>query len=339
MIKDKFVIVTVIIILVMIAILIIMMMTGGLSNDGINQSGIVSTGNSSLMNSDSHLIHFVNGHVVGIPEQNLTILGQLYDAGKPVTSLQSEGFIQSGIIQNHTYSLSDGMWSNDEYPISLPFGNNSYSVGYAFNNNSGSDKPCFVIGEPFWFRFEKWDNVTHSVIRYESNKQYMYTGKPINIDLATDVHLVMHPYPADASFLTGMADNITNYADYINTASPGQIFPDEFPNGLIQYNDYGVPASIIRSINAGLYDTDPPFFPLKINSTDKYIITMPWVVDNATVHPIGPQMVSSDFGYDYMQDYQFNTTDGKTHTSYVSISGSYGPVALSIDNTPCEFFT
>jgi hypothetical protein len=338
MIKGRFVIVAVIIITVMIAIIIaIMIKTSWPSNNGINQSSIVSTGNSSLTNWD-HLINFVNGSVVGIPTQNLTILGQLYDAGQPVISLRNEGFIQSGIIQNHTYGLNDSIWSNDEYPISLPFGNNSYSVGYAFTNNGGSDKPWFVIGEPFWLRFEKWDNVTHSVIRYESNKQYMYTGQPINIDLATDVHLVMHPYPADASYLTGMADNITNTIDYPYRGSPGQIFSDEFRDGLIQYNDYGVPEGIIASINAGLYDTNPPFFPLN-NSTGNYIITMPWVVDNATVHPIGPQMVSSDFGYDYMQDYQFNTTDGKTHTSYVSISGSYGPVALSIDNTPCEFFT
>lgn len=302
-------------------------------NPNSNNSGIlgfiVDIKNNSMVSShfnDFLAIHFNNGKVTVIPPQNLTIMGLLYDAGKPVTSLLSEGFVQSGIMQNHSYNINSATdWSNDEYPLSLPFGNNSYSVGYAFAKQ-GYSEPWFNIGQPFWFRFEKWDNNTHTVVRYESNKQYMYNGQPINIDFAKDIHLVSHPYSADASYLIGLPDNDIKGLRYDFPADeggvipselyPGQIYPGEFRNGVIHYNDYGVPDGTIFCID---------------------IYGLSSSVDNSTIRPIGPEMLSSVSGDDYMQEYQYQTIDGKTHTSYVGISGRHGPLRLNIDDMATEF--
>lgn len=290
---------------------------------------IIDIKNNSIVSSDFNdykAIHFINGMVTGIPPQDLTIMGQLYDAGRPVTSLLDEGFIQTGIVQNHTYDIGGGAyWSNDEYPLAIPFGNNSYSLGHVFKSGDYKDA-WFVEGRPFWFRFEKWDNITHTVVRYESNEQYLYNGQPINIDLATDMHIVAHPYTADASFLIGLPDNETKNLMYDfpgsdsqsiipGLISPGQIYPDEFRDGAIQYNDHGVPIGTLFSIG---YSQNP-------------------AIDNSTVRPIGPQQLSSVSGEEYMQEYQYNTIDGKTHTSYVGISGRSGPMRLNIDGIATEW--
>lgn len=285
----------------------------------------MNTSNESPSYSPSYIFPSISLTVTQPPD-DITIMGQLYDADLPVTPFSSEGFIQCGIVQNHTYIINGvTYWSNDEYPIFMPFGNNSYSAGHAFR--SGDYKEALIRkDQPFWFRFEKWDNVTHVIIRYESNRQYSYNDQPIIINLATDVHLVAHPYSPDASWLKGLRDNATKglwydfpgkYPDSHapNIISPGQIFPGEFSDNAIQYNEYGVPIGMLFNIGHG---QSPP-------------------INNSTVRSIGLQQFSP-IGDDYMQEYRYNTIDGKTHTSNVSVSGRTSPMRLDIDGTLTQFY-
>lgn len=146
-----------------------------------------------------------NSMMPTIPPENVTVLGRLYDAGQPVTQFPYNGFILTGIVQKNNYTSATGFtyWMNNTAAVDLPFGNNSYTVEDAFTSG------VFKEGKPFYFRFEKWNSTTHTPIRYESNKAYVYNGQPIDLDLTTDMHLVEPPYPEDASYLIGPMDNAT----------------------------------------------------------------------------------------------------------------------------------